>query len=63
MEIYIRFYDVDPGTISTGYLDSRFVFCPNANVLSGEIINSIKDLDASRMIMLGMDGPNVNWCL
>ena len=30
---------------------------------SGEIINSIKDLNASRMTMLGMDGPNVNWCV
>ena len=33
------------------------------NVLSGEITNSIKDLVASRMIMLEMDGPNVNWCV
>ena len=30
---------------------------------SGEMISSIKDLNASRMIMLGMDGPNVNWCV
>ena len=35
MDIHIRFYDVDSGTISTRYLDSRFVFHPNANVLSG----------------------------
>ena len=63
MDIHIRFYDVDSGTISTRYLDSRFVFRPNANVLSGEIINAIKDLDGSRMIMLGMDGPDVNWCV
>ena len=60
MDIHIRFYDVDSGTISTRYLDYLFVFYPNANVLSGEIINSIKDLDASRMIVLGMDGPNVS---
>ena len=38
-------------------------FSSEANVLSGEIINSIEDLDASRMIMLGMDGLNVNWCV
>ena len=63
MEIYMRFYDVDSETISTRYLDSRFVFCPNANVLPGEIINSIKDFDASRVTMLGMDAPNVNWCV
>ena len=63
MDIHIRFYDIDSGTISTRYLDSRFVFRPNTNVLSGEIINSVKDLDASRMIMLGMDGPNVYWCV
>ena len=44
-------------------MDSSFVFCPNANVLPGEIINSIKDFDALRMIMLGMDGPNVKWCV
>ena len=31
--------------------------------MSGEITYSVKDLDASRMIMLGMDGPNVNWCV
>ena len=63
MDIHIRFYDVNSGTISTRYLDSRFVFGPNANVLSGEIVNSIKDLDASRIIILGMDGPNANWCV
>ena len=63
MDIHIRFYEVDSGTMSTRYLDSRFVFRPYANVLSGKMINSIKDLDASRMIMLGMDGPNVNWCV
>ena len=60
MNIHIRFYDVDSGTISTRYVDSHFVFRLSANILSGEIINSIKDLDAPRMIMLGMDGPNVN---
>ena len=60
INIHIRFFDVDSGTISTRCLDSRFVFRPNANVLSGEIIISIKDLDASRMIMLEMDIPNVN---
>ena len=59
MESHICFYDVDSGTISTRYLDSRFVFCPNASVLSDEIINSIKDLDVPRMIMLRMDGPNL----
>ena len=63
MDIHISFYDVDSGTISTRYLDSCFVFHRNTNVLSGEIINSIKDLDASRKIMLGMDGLNVNWCV
>ena len=55
IDIHIRFYDVDSGTISRRYLDSRFVFLPNANVFSSTI-NSIQDLDASRMIMLGMDG-------
>ena len=59
MESHICFYDVDSGTISTRYLHSRFVFCPNASVLSDEIINSIKDLDVPRMIMLRMDGPNL----
>ena len=63
MVIHVRFYDVVSGTISTRYLDSCFVFCPNANVLYGGIINSIKDLNASRMIMHGMDDPNVNWCV
>ena len=63
IDIRIRFYDPDSGTISTRYLDLCFVFRLNTNVFSGEITNSIKDLVASRMIMLGMDGPNVNWCL
>ena len=62
MDIRIRFYDADSGTVSTRYVDSRFVFHPNASVLSGEIINPIKDLDVSGMIMPGMDGPIVNWC-
>ena len=63
MDIHIRFYDADSGNISTRYLDSRFVFRPNANVFFGEIINSIKDLDASKMIMFGMNGLNVTWCI
>ena len=62
MDIRILFYDVDSGTISTRYLDSHFVFHLNSNVLYGEKINSIKDLDSSRVI-LGMDGHNVNWCV
>ena len=60
MDIHILFYDIDSAAISTKYLDFCFVFCPNVNTLSGEIINSVKDLDASKMIMLDMDGPNVN---
>ena len=63
MDIHIRFYDMDLGTISTRYLEFLFVFRRNANVLFGEIINSIKYLDVSRMILLGMDGPNVNRCV
>ena len=63
MDIHILFYDIDSAAISTKYLDFCFVFCPNVNTLSGEIINSVKDLDASKMIMLDMDGPNVNWCV
>ena len=60
MDIYIRFCDVDSGAISSKYLDSGFVFCPNANVLSDEIINSVKDLEVSRMIMLGMQREEHN---
>ena len=30
INIHIHFFDVDSGTISTRYLDSRFVFRPNA---------------------------------
>ena len=63
MDIHIRFYDIDSGTIFTRCLDSCFVFHLNANVLYGEIINSVKDLVGLRMTMLGIDSPNVNWCL
>ena len=41
MDIDIRFYNVNSGTISTGYLDSCFVFHLNANALSGEIQSKI----------------------
>ena len=60
-DIIIRFYDVDSATVSTRYRDSRFAFRPSIYVLPGEIINWIKDLDESRMKVLGIDDCNVNW--
>ena len=61
MDMNIRFYNVDSAPVSRRYRDFRFAFRPSINVLSGEIINWIKDLGASRMKMLGMDDFNVNW--
>ena len=63
MDLQLRFFDNVKGEVITRYFDSRFVYRPNAVNLTNEIIDSIKEFDAIKMTMLGMDGPNVNWAI
>ena len=63
MDLQLRFYDDTVGEVLTRYLDSRFVYRPNAVNLCNEIIDAIKNLDQVKISMLGMDGPNVNWLI
>ena len=61
MDLQIHFCDDTVGEVLTRYLDSRFVYHPNAVNLCNEIIYAMKNLDQAKMSMLGMDGPNNNW--
>lgn len=63
MDLQIRFFNNVTGRVATRYLDSRFVYRPNAVNLSIEMIDSIKELDSAKLSMIGMDGPNVNWLI
>ena len=63
MDLQRHLYDDTVGKVLTRYLDSRFVYRPNAVNLCNEIIDAIKNLDQAKTSMLGMDGPNVNWLI
>ena len=63
MDAQIRLFDDSDGKVVTHYFGSRFVYRPNAAALVEQILDVIKDIDASKVTMLGMDGPNVNWLI
>ena len=61
MDVQIRIWDSVAGKVLTQYFDSRFFRRSNAENLTNEIFAALKPLDCSKMIMLSMDGPYVNW--
>ena len=61
MDVHIRYQDNEKGLVKTNYLDSRFVFRPNADNLHDELHNALQSLPEKNMLQLSMDGPNTNW--
>ena len=61
MDVHIRYWDNEKGLVKTNYLDSRFVFRPNADNLHDELHNALQSLPEKNMLQLSMDGPNTNW--
>ena len=61
MDVHIRYWDNENGLVKSNYLDSRFVFRPNADNLHDELHNALQSLPEKNMLQLSMDGPNTNW--
>ena len=61
MDVHIHYWDNEKGLVKTNYLDSRFVFRPNADNLHDELDNALQSLHEKNMLQLSMDGPNTNW--
>ena len=61
MDLQIRFYDnISREATRRRYLDSCFTYRPNAVNLCNEMTNGTKSLYPTKMLMIGMDGVNVN---
>lgn len=63
MDFQIRLFDDSEWKIFTHYFGSRFVCRSNASALVEQILDMIKYVEASKMAMLGMDEPYVNWLI
>ena len=60
MDVFIRFWGIDRHKVSSRFYDSRFLgHTTHLDVLSS-LEDSVKKIDAIRMIQLSMDGPNTN---
>ena len=59
--VHTRYWDNEKGLVKTNYLDSRFVFRPNADNLHDELHNALQSLPEKNMLQMSMDGPNTNW--
>ena len=60
MDVHIHYWGNEKGLVKTNYLDSRFVFRPNADNLHDELDNALLSLPDKNMLQLSMDGPNTN---
>ena len=61
MVLQIWFYDnISREATTRRYLDSCFTYRPNAVNLCNETTNGTKNLYPTKMLMIGMDGANVN---
>lgn len=61
MDLQIRFYDnISREATRRRYLDSCFTYRPNAVNFCNEMTNGTKSLYPTKMLMIGMDGANVN---
>ena len=50
MDVHIRYWDSEKGLIKTNYLDSGFVFRPNADNLHDEQHNTLQSLPEKNML-------------
>ena len=63
MDLQIRLWEEDEGRAVTRYLDSKFLYRPNADNLSSLINKAASTIDQTKTICLLMDGPSVNFCV
>ena len=60
IDVLVRFWDIDRHKSSSRFYDSRFSgHTTHLQVLSS-LEDSIKKMDAARMIQVSVDGPNIN---
>ena len=59
----IRFWDKETIQVETRYFDSRFFKRLNADNILSELLNSISNLPEKNILVLSMDGPNINWSI
>ena len=55
------YWDNEKNLVKTNYLDSRFVFIPNADNLYDELHNTLQSFPEKKHAKLSMDEPNTNW--
>ena len=60
MDLLARYFDETEERVKIRYLDSQFLGCGTLNDLKKNFNESLKVLDANKLIQSGMDGLNVN---
>ena len=63
MDVNVRYWNNHKNIVESSFLDSRFIYRPNAETLEEELKMSTKDLDMQKLLHLSMDGPTTNWCV
>ena len=63
MDIVIRYWDHATNTAISRYWDSSFQYFGKCKNLTVELMAYIKNIGATNMHHLSMDGPNVNWAI
>ena len=59
MYVGIWFWNNDRGLVETRYYDSQFLRCPIAENF-GWLTDSINHLHSDKLLLLAVDGPNIN---
>ena len=60
MDLSARYFDETEEKVKIRYLDSQFLSHGTSNDPKKNFGESLKVLDANKLIQVGMDGPNVN---
>ena len=62
LDLYIRFWSEKVQKVVNGYVNSVFLGHEESNKICTSIINTLNDLKLplNKILMLSMDGPNVN---
>ena len=60
MDVFVRFWDIDRHKVSSWFYDSQFLGHTTHHDVMSSLEDSIKKIDATRIIQVSMDGRKTN---
>ena len=61
MDVHLRFWCDEEGSVQTRYFESRFLKGTNAETISQELIQSLSEMPEAKSTSISVDGPITNW--